>query len=216
MGDRPWKWAEGAGPRRPLAKNLFLVLSSPMASKRKLKQAARQEVIEPSSEIEYAAPDPSTKITWPRHLAGGVDESKFLVLWPNNINSKKSLSQGRRISIQHACEDPIVQEMSEVCQFLKLTHIIEPYKALSRDISAHPGRIRVQIFSDDKPCHVEIESRKGLMRKMGELIPKLNIRKHRVAMEQRELDAQRYQAENGNSPGNPKGYAKKKGKKGRR
>ena len=29
MGDRPWKWAEGAGPRRPLAKNLFLVLSSP-------------------------------------------------------------------------------------------------------------------------------------------------------------------------------------------
>jgi signal recognition particle subunit SRP19 len=184
-----------------------------MSSRRKLKQAARQEILESQPEIEYAPPDPNTKITWPRHLAGNIDDSKFFVLWPNNINSKKLLSQGRRISVAHACADPIVQEMSEVCQYLKLTHVIEPYKAVPRDILANPGRIRVQITSGGSLCHADIGSRKALMHKMGELIPKLNIRKHRLAIEQHELEAQKHLIESANSS---KCNTKKKGKKGRR
>ena len=192
--------------------NTFFLIAVSMSSKRKQKLAAR-EVIEPQPEMDYAAPDPNTKITWPRHLAGNIDDSNFFVFWPNNINSKKCLSQGRRVSVQQGCEDPIVQEMSEVCQYLKLTHVIEPYKALPRDMVAHPGRIRVQLVSDSRPCHTDIKSRKALMHKMGELIPKLNIRKHRVAMEKQEIEARKHLSESAQPM---KLNSKKKRKKGRR
>ena len=182
-------------------------------SKRKQKQAVRQGMTDSQPEIDYVAPDPNTRITWPRHLAGGVDDRAFSVIWPNNINSKKFISQGRRISVEHACEDPIVQEMSEVCQYLNLTHVIEPYKSLPRDVAAYPGRIRVQLALDGDGGRVNIESRIALMRKMGELIPKLNIRKHRIAMEQRDLDAQKQQFDLASGT---KMNSKKKGKRGRR
>lgn len=174
-----------------------------MSSKRKQKAQQRKAAeVEYQQPEEYVAPDPSTKITWPRHLAG-CDDSKFVVVWPNNINSKKTIPNGRRISVEHACEDPIVQEMSEACQYLKLTHVIEPYKSLPRDLMAYPGRLRVELTDD-------IKSRKELMRKMAELIPTLTIRKQR--------DAKRAAALQQQAPGaQAAASTKKKGKKkGRR
>lgn len=133
-------------------------------------------------EVEYTAPDPSTKITWPRNLAGQVDDSRFIIVWPNNINSKKTIQNGRRVGLEDACENPIVQEMSEVCQYLRLTHIIEPYKALPRDLVAYPGRLKVQLLdAQSEPANPEVPNRKALMRKMGQLIPRLTIRKQREA-----------------------------------
>lgn len=151
-----------------------------MSSKRKQKQQARLEEAQPSQpEYEYVTPDPKTKITWPRALAGQVDDSKFVCIWPNNIDSKRTLVNGRRISIEAACENPIAEEMSEVCQYLKLTHVVEPYKSYPRDALRY-GRVKVELFDvAGEPIDPDVPSRKALMRKMGELIPKLNIRKKR-------------------------------------
>ena len=117
-------------------------------------------------------------------MAGQVDAGKLPAVWPNNINRLKTIQKGRRISKEQCCDNPIVQEMGEVCQFLKLTHVMEPYKVIPRDNTAYPGRIRVKIFDDDgKPVNEEIKCRMDLMRKMGEMIPKLTIRAKRIKQE---------------------------------
>lgn len=159
-------------------------------SKRQQKLAARQQQArqeqqyEQEPEVDYAAPDPNTKITWPRTMAGQVDAGKLPAVWPNNINKLKTIQKGRRIAKEHSCDNPIVQEMSEVCQFLKLTHVIEPYKVIPRDNAAYGGRLRVKILDDEgKPVHEEVICRMDLMRKMGELIPKLTVRKKRIEQE---------------------------------
>lgn len=186
-----------------------------MSSKRKQKVAARrseQQQYE-QEEVEYSAPDPSTKISWPRHDAGKMDDSKFVVVWPSNFNSRKTIKNGRRVGLSDSCEDPIVQEMSEVCQYLKLRHVIEPYKALPRDLTAYPGRLRVELYdAEGKAIHDEVSSRSDLMRKMGTLIPKLNIRKQREAIQAKEREMRSMEAPSAAASGN-----KKKGKKkGRR
>ena len=61
---------------------------------------------------------------------------------PNYLNSNKTIFQGRRIAKDASCIDPIVAEMSEVCQVLKLRHVIEPYKCYPRDFT-YSGRIKV-------------------------------------------------------------------------
>ena len=110
-------------------------------------------------------------------MAGQIDASKLPAVWPNNINRLKTIQKGRRISKEQCCDNPIVQEMGEVCQFLKLTHVLEPYKVIPRDNTAYPGRIRVKIFDDDgNPVNEDIKCRMDLMRKMGEMVPKLTIR----------------------------------------
>jgi signal recognition particle subunit SRP19 len=185
-----------------------------MSSKRKQKLAQRREMqaeqdLEP--EVEYAPPDRATRITWPRHLADTLDDRSMVALWPNNVNSRKTIPQGRRVAVTDACDDPIVEEMSEVCQYLKLSHVVEPYKQLPRDVSTYPGRIRVRILDDTgHPLHPDVGSRKALLRKMGELIPKLQIRQRRVAME----TAHKHQIEEQAAAG-PKANSKKKGKKRR-
>jgi hypothetical protein len=60
------------------------------------------------------APDPNTKYTRPSSMAGKIDDSKFIVIWPANINSNKTEKEGRRVPKASCCHDPIVSEMSEV------------------------------------------------------------------------------------------------------
>mmetsp|Transcript_14063 Transcript_14063/g.44363 ORF Transcript_14063/g.44363 Transcript_14063/m.44363 type:complete len:186 (+) Transcript_14063:79-636(+) len=185
-----------------------------MSSKRKQKAAQRkEEYLQP--EVEYVAPDPNTKITWPRHLVGTIDDSRFIIIWPNNINSKKTIQNGRRVGLEDACDDPIVHEMSEVCQYFKLTHVIEPYKALPRDLRAAPGRIKVQLADPQgEPVNPEVPNRKALMRRMGQLIPKLTIRKQREAMkEAKERELQLQQQEGAVAAAGNKKKGKKKGRR---
>mmetsp|Transcript_25859 Transcript_25859/g.83742 ORF Transcript_25859/g.83742 Transcript_25859/m.83742 type:complete len:189 (-) Transcript_25859:319-885(-) len=188
-----------------------------MSSRRKQKQQQRLEEASgaPPAEYEYVTPDPKTKITWPRTSAG-IDDSKFVCIWPNNLDSKKSLVLGRRIPVAAACDDPIVEEMSEVCQFLKLAHVVEPYKLYPREALRY-GRLKVQLLDDNgDPVHEDVPTRKALCAKMGELIPKLQIRKKRQQRE-KELVQQQEAGGPGGGQGAGAGGGKKKGKKkGRR
>ena len=77
--------------------------------------------------------NPNYKVTWPRDDAEKYDHTRFVCVWPSNLNKNKTLALGRRVPKESACDDPIAAEMSEVCQYFKLTHVIEPYKCFPRD-----------------------------------------------------------------------------------
>ena len=138
-----------------------------------------------------------------------------MVLWTASINKNKTIPEGRRVPLTHACEDPIVAEMSEVLTYFGLVHVIEPYKLYPRDGDKHPGRVRVELTKPDgQPCNPEVATRRQLMMKMGELIPKLTIRQKRVEMEKKRQEAwQQHQQAQAAAAG---GGGKKKGKGGKK
>ncbi len=60
-----------------------------------------------------------------------MDMSRWVVIYPVYINSKKTLAEGRRISTSKACENPTVVEIGDCCQYLKLPCAIEVCMHLS-------------------------------------------------------------------------------------
>lgn len=70
-------------------------------------------------------PPPRPNILYPYGLAQGASVDTLYTFYPNYINSKKTVQEGRRIIKELACEDPIADELSEVCVYLKLPHALE-------------------------------------------------------------------------------------------
>mmetsp|Transcript_39923 Transcript_39923/g.69136 ORF Transcript_39923/g.69136 Transcript_39923/m.69136 type:complete len:167 (-) Transcript_39923:76-576(-) len=105
-----------------------------------------------------------------------IDTSKWNVLYPNYLNSKKTVPEGRRIPLPQAVEHPHAAEMAEICEFLKIPHVLEMEKAYPRDWLIR-GRVRLMLKTPEGAfTHPEIHNKKQLMLKMGELIPKLKSR----------------------------------------
>merc|ERR1711920_558417 len=105
-----------------------------------------------------------------------MDVTKWNILYPNYINSKKTQQEGRRIGVAKCVEHPHAAEMAEICEFLKIPHALEMDKAYPRDWLVR-GRIRILLkTSQGAFTHPEIHTKMALMLKMGELIPKLKTR----------------------------------------
>ncbi|KAJ7540496.1 hypothetical protein O6H91_10G018300 [Diphasiastrum complanatum] len=103
---------------------------------------------------------------------GAPDVSRWVVIYPIYINSKKTVAEGRRIAISNACENPTCLEIADCCSFLKLPCAIELDKAYSRDFM-QVGRVRVQLKRlDGSLSNPAIPSRKVLLLKVAELVPK--------------------------------------------
>lgn len=65
-----------------------------------------------------------------RILTGDMDGElpnikKWIVFYPVYINSKKTIAEGRRLSISKACENPTCAEIGDCCSHLKLPFAIE-------------------------------------------------------------------------------------------
>lgn len=100
------------------------------------------------------------------------DTSRWVVIYPVYINSKKTIAQGRRIGADRACQEPNCVEIGDCCNYLKLPCAIELDKAYPRD-STQRGRVRVQIKKEDGSfVNPAISSRKTLMLKVADLVPK--------------------------------------------
>lgn len=50
---------------------------------------------------------------------------KWIVIYPVYINSKKTMAEGRRISISKACENPTYAEIHDCCRHLNLQSVPE-------------------------------------------------------------------------------------------
>mmetsp|Transcript_133897 Transcript_133897/g.416444 ORF Transcript_133897/g.416444 Transcript_133897/m.416444 type:complete len:163 (+) Transcript_133897:83-571(+) len=105
-----------------------------------------------------------------------LDTSKWNVLYPNYLNSKKTIPEGRRIAVGKAVEHPHPAEMAEICEYLKIPHVLEMNKAYPRDWLIR-GRVRILLKTPEGAfTHAEIHTKKQVLEKMGELIPKLKSR----------------------------------------
>ena len=141
-----------------------------------------------------------------------IDSSKWKMIYPNYIDATKSIAQGRKVGKNDACDEPSVAEMVEVCKYFNIEYVSEPYRMYPRSFGI-PGRIRVQIKNeeDGKLRHDEITCMKALMRNMGNMIPKLQLRKDRFAKEA--ADARAVLAETTGAAAAKKNKGKKKGRK---
>ncbi|XP_019151630.1 PREDICTED: signal recognition particle 19 kDa protein [Ipomoea nil] len=97
---------------------------------------------------------------------------KWIVFYPIYINSKKTIAEGRRISVSKACENPTCAEIQDCCNHLKIPSAIEIDKAYPRDFMQR-GRVRVLLKKEDGTLYnPAISSRKQLMIHVAELVPR--------------------------------------------
>merc|ERR1712059_34918 len=112
------------------------------------------------------------------------DQERFICIYPAYLNSKKSLSEGRRIPMAKAVENPTYQEIKMVLDeagYIPGTNYILEGKFYSRERSKEPmfrGRFKVQLKQADGELLKEnFPTRESIMNHLGENIPLL---KHRV------------------------------------
>ncbi|KAK9822513.1 hypothetical protein WJX74_000099 [Apatococcus lobatus] len=112
-------------------------------------------------------------------MAEERQHDKRVCIYPSYLDSKKSVSEGRRVAAAIAVERPIAPEIHDCCEHLKLASGIEN-KAYSRDYWVR-GRVRVQLLKDDgTPANPEIPNRRVLLRRIAELLPKHPNRSERA------------------------------------
>ena len=117
------------------------------------------------------------------------DHSKWQIIYPQYMSSKKTIPEGRRMPLKHCVEDPTVEEMAEICNFLKIATKIERGKLYPRDWMNSAmneggcgGRLRVFLKSQSgEHCHATIHTKAQLMRKMVPFFEKLKSRQERFA-----------------------------------
>ncbi|XP_044131870.1 signal recognition particle 19 kDa protein [Bufo gargarizans] len=109
-----------------------------------------------------------------------TDPERFMCIYPAYINSKKTIAEGRRIPVEKAVQNPTCVEIADVCRANKLNVIIEGDKMYTRELNRdvqYKGRVRVQMKNEDgSPCVDNILSRKLLLLRVAEDIPKLKTR----------------------------------------
>merc|ERR1719470_372941 len=141
------------------------------------------------------------------------DPERFICIYPAYLNSKKSLSEGRRVPKEKAVENPTHQEICMVLDdagYAPGTQYILEGKFYPRERSKEPmfrGRFKIQLKqADGELLKEDFPTRDSIMVYLGEKIPQL---KHRV-------NPPKGGAAGGEQPqtqGNQGGQKKKKGKK---
>ena len=72
----------------------------------------------------------------------------FSAIYPNYLDSNKTVKLGRRIAAKDALPEPTIQDIHEALISLNIRHAIQPYKGYSRDASSrwdNPGRVLVDM-----------------------------------------------------------------------
>ncbi|XP_075037840.1 signal recognition particle 19 kDa protein [Mixophyes fleayi] len=109
-----------------------------------------------------------------------TDPDRFICIYPAYINNKKTLAEGRRIPIEKAVQNPTCVEIADICRAFKLNVNIEADKMYTREWNRdaqYKGRVRVQLKNEDgTPFLDKLQSRKAVMLRVAEEIPKLKTR----------------------------------------
>lgn len=78
----------------------------------------------------------------------GIDHSKWHIIYPNYINSEKTIKMGRKIPANKAVKNPTCDEIKLICEHLNIPCHIERNKAYPRDWVIK-GRIRYLFKNPD-------------------------------------------------------------------
>ena len=72
----------------------------------------------------------------------------FSALYPNYLDSNKTVKMGRRIAAKDALPEPTVQDIHEALVSLNIRHVVQPHKGYPCDASSrwdNPGRVLVDL-----------------------------------------------------------------------
>ena len=165
--------------------------------------------IPPEEMIQLPPPvDKNLSQIWPLSETFTMKYERFSVIYPNYLDSTKTLKQGRRISAVEAVEKPTVMDIGSALQMLKLRHAVQPYKGYPRDPESqweNLGRVLVDLpksggfdvdggkkivelgvdgaFDIDDESQQDALNKKQLLREIAARIPQLTSRKERLARE---------------------------------
>jgi signal recognition particle subunit SRP19 len=77
-----------------------------------------------------------------------MNYDNFSAIYPNYLDSNKTVKLGRRIAAKDAVPEPTVQDLHEALAKLNVRHVIQPYKGYSRDAISrwdNLGRVLVDL-----------------------------------------------------------------------
>ncbi|KAK1745617.1 signal recognition particle subunit SRP19/SEC65 family protein [Skeletonema marinoi] len=149
-------------------------------------------------------------LIWPMGETITMKYDNFSVIYPNYLDSNKTVKLGRRIAAKDAVPEPTVQDLHEALASLNVRHVIQPYKGYSRDSISrwdNPGRVLVDLegaaengivgmgtdgaFDLDEVPDINDDNdkennggsgggKKQLLREIAKVIPKLPNRQKRI------------------------------------
>ncbi|KAN0044625.1 hypothetical protein ACTA71_006143 [Dictyostelium dimigraforme] len=100
---------------------------------------------------------------------------KWLIVYPNHINSELTKDKGRKISKEHGVKNPTLPEIAEATAQLGLPCIIETTKGYPKEFFLR-GRLRINFFCDGTtmPRNPHIPNKTVLLVKIAERIKLIN------------------------------------------
>jgi len=105
----------------------------------------------PPDEMIHLPPKPDSNsgfLIWPMGETFTMTYKNFSAIYPNYMDSDKTVKMGRRIAAKDAVPEPTVQDIHEALASLNIRHVIQPHKGYSRDASSrwdNPGRVLVDL-----------------------------------------------------------------------
>lgn len=105
----------------------------------------------PPEEMIHLPPKPDSNsgfFIWPVGETFTMHYKNFSAIYPNYLDSDKTVKLGRRIASKDAVPEPTIQDIHEALMSLNIRHVIQPHKGYSRDASSrwdNPGRVLVDL-----------------------------------------------------------------------
>ncbi|KAL9180246.1 hypothetical protein ACHAXT_008216 [Thalassiosira profunda] len=105
----------------------------------------------PPEEMIHLPPKPDSNagfLIWPMDQTFSMVYKNFSAIYPNYLDSDKTVKRGRRIGAKDAVPEPNVQDIHEALVSLNIRHVVQPHKLYSRDATSHwdnPGRVLVDL-----------------------------------------------------------------------
>ncbi|CAA9990956.1 signal recognition particle subunit SRP19, putative [Plasmodium knowlesi strain H] len=91
------------------------------------------------------------------------DYSRWKIIYPNYLNRKKKVKEGRKINLDYCVADPSVDEIALACKELQVQYVVEKNKYYPRDWLVE-GRIRIKMPDSGSS---NIYSKFALMKQIG-------------------------------------------------
>ncbi|RLV91871.1 Signal recognition particle SEC65 subunit [Spathaspora sp. JA1] len=98
--------------------------------------------------------------------------SKFQIIYPCYFDINRSHKQGRRVSIDHAVENPLAKTISDACRSFDLPVLLELEKSHPQDFG-NPGRVRVllkDVLHGGKIVDSRFKTKRELFNKIAEYL----------------------------------------------
>mmetsp|Transcript_38338 Transcript_38338/g.43774 ORF Transcript_38338/g.43774 Transcript_38338/m.43774 type:complete len:152 (-) Transcript_38338:172-627(-) len=113
--------------------------------------------IPPDQMIQLPPPkDKNMSQIWPLNETFTMNFDSFSVIYPNYLDSSKTVKQGRRISVAEAVKKPTVMDIGTVLQGMGIRHVVQLYKGYSRDAESqwnNLGRVLLDIPTKKERYH---------------------------------------------------------------